>query len=67
MTMVRAEKILANLGVVYMEGNILAWQYDLVKWYWFSEHWSEIPLGIWKQKVPLQIKFSFLKNLILLD
>ena len=31
MTMVRAEKILANLGVVYMEGNILAWQYDLVK------------------------------------
>ena len=31
MTMARAEKILANLGVVYMEGNILAWQYDLVK------------------------------------
>ena len=31
MTMVRAEKGLASLGVVYMEGNILARQYDLVK------------------------------------
>ena len=44
MTMVRAEKGLASLGVVYMEGNILARQYDLVKWYWYSEHCSEIPL-----------------------
>ena len=31
MTMVRGEKRLANLEVVYMEGNILARQYDLVK------------------------------------
>ena len=67
MTMMRAGKILTNLGVVYIEGNILVWQYDSVRGYWFSEHWSEIPLGIWNQKVPSQIKFSFLKNLILLD
>ena len=48
MTMVRGEKIWANLGVVYMKGSILARQYDSVKWFWYSEHWSEIPLGIWK-------------------
>ena len=40
MTMVRADERLANLRVVYMEGDILARWYDFVKWYWFSEHWS---------------------------
>ena len=59
MTMLRAEKRLANLELVYMEGNILARQYDSVKWCWFSEHWSEIPSGIWKQKVSLPTKFIF--------
>ena len=31
MTMVRADERSANLGVVYVEGDILARQYDLVK------------------------------------
>ena len=59
MTMVSADKILANLGVVYMEGDVLARRHDSVKWYWFSEHWSEISLGISEQKVPLPIKSIF--------
>ena len=57
MALMRADERLASLGVVYMEGNILASRYDSVKWYWFSENWSEISLGISKQKVPLLIKF----------
>ena len=43
MTMMREEKRLANLDVVYMKDNILARQYDSVKWYWYSEvkyHWE---------------------------
>ena len=57
MALMRADERLASLGVVYMEGNILASRYDSVKWYWFSENWSEISMGISKQKVPLLIKF----------
>ena len=57
MALMRADERLASLGVVYMEGNILASRYDSVKWHWFSENWSEISLGISKQKVPLLIKF----------
>ena len=59
MTVVGADERLANLGVVYMEGDILARRCGSVKWYWFSEHWSEISLGISKQKVSLPIKFIF--------
>ena len=59
LTMVRADEGLANLGVVYLEGDTLAWRYAAVKWYWLSEHWSEISLGISKEKVPLPIKFMF--------
>ena len=37
-TMVRVDERLANLGVVYMVGNISARWYYSVKWFWFSEH-----------------------------
>ena len=60
--MLRADERLANLGAVYMEGDILANKYNSVKWYCFFEHWSKISPGILKQKVLLPIKFIFLKN-----
>ena len=50
--MVRADEKFANLGAAFMGGDILATQYNLVKWYWFCEHWSKISLGISKQKTP---------------
>ena len=31
LTMVRADEGLANLGVVYLEGDTLAWRYAAVK------------------------------------
>ena len=31
LTMVRADERLANLGVVYLEGDTLAWRYAAVK------------------------------------
>ena len=61
MTMVRAEKKLANLGVVYIEGNILVRQYELVIWYWFSEHWSEIPLESESKKCHYETNSCFKK------
>ena len=60
--MLRADERLANLGAVYMEGDILARQYSSVKWYCFSEHWSKISPGISKQNRLLPIKSIFLKN-----
>ena len=67
MAMIRADERVANLGVVYLEGDILARRYDSVKRYWFSEHWSEISLGISKQKCHYQSNLFFKKILILLD
>ena len=58
----RADKGLTNLRVVYMEGDILAWRYDWGKWYWFSEHWNEISLGISKQSATTN-QIHFLKKL----
>ena len=55
--MFRADERLANLGAVYMEGNILVRQYNSLKGYCFSEHLSKISPGISKQKVLLQINF----------
>ena len=60
--MVRADDRLANLRVAYMGGDILAWWYGSVKWYWFSEHWSEISLGISKQSATTN-ETHFLKKL----
>ena len=50
--MVRADERFANLGAAFMAGDLLATQYNLVKWYWFCEHWSKISLGISTQKIP---------------
>ena len=55
----RTNEKLANIGAASMEGDILDRQYNLVKWYWFCEHWSKISPGISKQKVLLPIKFIF--------
>ena len=57
--MLTADERLANLGAVYMERDILARQYNSVKWFWFSDHWSKTSPGISKQKVLLSIKLIF--------
>ena len=55
----RTNERLANLGAASMQGDILDRQYNLVKWYWFCEHWSKLSPGISKQKVLLPIKLIF--------
>ena len=55
----RTNEKLANIGAASMEGDILDRQYNLVKWYWFCEHWSKISPGISNQKELLPIKFIF--------
>ena len=65
--MLRGDEWLANLGAVYMKGDILARQYKSVKWYCFSEYESKISPGISKQKVLPPIKFFYIMSFALVS